>query len=152
MELKNINYKKLKSATFKLCIGTVLGVSILTPNIIKNNNNDFTKYRVDTTQQQSETYQKTGNLEIYFKNKEYLLDKEDYLSFFDDEKNGYGIVESTHDNYVAPFTIGKYKFRSNELGYGDFEIKENESTILIVDYKNKTVEVTNYLQQSQKQR
>ena len=49
MKIENINISKLKSMTFKLCVGTVLGVSVCIPPILAKQNQDFSKYRVETT-------------------------------------------------------------------------------------------------------
>ena len=41
--------------TFKLCVGTVLGVSVCIPPILAKQNQDFSKYRVETTSTIKET-------------------------------------------------------------------------------------------------
>lgn len=143
MKIENINIPKLKSMTFKLCVGTVLGVSICIPPILAKQDQDFSKYRVETTSTIKEA-EKTGTLEVYFNNREYISDKEEYLAFWDDEKIGRGVLEASEDKRTTTFTTGKYNFCSNELGYGTFEIKEDDTTVVILDYKNKNITVTNY--------
>lgn len=143
MKIENINISKLKSMTFKLCVGTVLGVSVCIPPILAKQNQDFSKYRVETTSTIKEA-EKTGTLEVYFNNREYLSDKEEYLAFWDDEKIGRGVLEASEDKRTTTFTVGQYNFCSNELGYGHFEIKEDIPTVIILDYETKNITVTNY--------
>ena len=110
---------------------------------ISQTNQDFSKYRVETTSTTKKT-EKTGTLEVYFNNREYLSDKEEYLAFWDDEKIGRGVLEASEDKRTTTFTVGQYNFCSNELGYGTFEIKEDIPTVIILDYETKNITVTNY--------
>ena len=136
MMINNVNIGKIKKNAFKLCVGVVLGVKIISnPMVVGGDVPE--KVVADMTLE--EKMATRGGVHIYFENTELINNEEDWVTFFDDNQEGFGFVSSDERDFLITFEPGKYNFYLDNFdAYGEFVIdKPGEIINLVINYKDK---------------
>ena len=136
MRINNVNIEKIKKNAFKLCVGVVLGVNIISNPVVVGGDVPE-KIVADMTLE--EKMATRGGVHIYFENTELINNEEDWVTFFDDNQEGFGFVSSDERDFLITFEPGKYNFYLEKFdAYGSFVINEPGEVInLVIDYKDK---------------